>query len=681
MYKDSENNYWFTVRSKGVFRIPSIHFSVIDQQNGLNQSTVVEIIPTKKNEKILSSNNSFYVLNNNKVIKHTKLNFPENHTVERTYIDNFSNIIFSSSNGISVFDHNYEHKQTIPRPYIVVSNVDEQGNIWWGRERVIYNMQKTNNELYDTITSYKTAANFITMPSMSIQGDTIWLGTDKGLFTYNLADSTTYFWGDRNNALNVTIKDVKWIDQTVWAATHGRGLVALTPDSIYHFNSENHFLKGNICEKILISPLNNAVWVATNKGVTKLFNTNNITQLQATHYDVTDGLAADRTRDVLVDEEGMTWVTTSKGVTYFKEQDLIPDTVAPPIYLTGIKVWKKDTTLQKKYDLSYLNNDLTIDFKGISFKSPLTYRYQMEGWDSEWQTTPSSSVHYSRLLPGNYTFKVMAINGDHIQSRHPATFQLSIAPPFWQTWWFILSSLLALIGFISSLFWNRIRQIQEKNEIQKQLAGLELSGLRSQMNSHFLFNSLNAIQNFITQQDAESAHLYLSKFAKLIRQMLQKSKDDAISIHEEINGLKLYMDLEALRLSHRFSYTLHIDENIDQNNMKIPPMLVQPYIENAIRHGLRHQTKIGKLFVSFHLKENIIECIVEDNGIGRAKAATIKKHSFTNHKSMGTQITADRIKLLNQVTQKNLDVTIIDLENSQGEASGTKVVLTLPIIY
>ena len=368
-------------------------------------------------------------------------------------------------------------------------------------------------------------------------------------------------------------------------------------------------------------------------------------------------------------------------MTFFDASQLVPDTVAPPIYITGIKIWEKDTLLKKSYHLPYTQNNFTFQFTGISLKSPATYRYKMDGWDPSWQETNANIVRYPKLPPEIYTFKVVAVTGDFVESHHPATVQISIAPPFWQTWWFILSSLLALIGFISSLFWNRIRQIQEKNEIQKQLAGLELSGLRSQMNSHFLFNSLNAIQNFITQQDAESAHLYLSKFAKLIRQMLQKSKDDAISIHEEINGLKLYMDLEALRLSHRFNYTLHIDENIDQNNMKIPPMLVQPYIENAIRHGLRHQTKIGKLFVSFHLKENIIECIVEDNGIGRTKAATIKKHSFTNHKSMGTQITADRIKLLNQVTQKNLDVIVIDLENPQGEASGTKVVLTLPIIY
>ena len=684
--QDREGVYWFSTEDKGIIAMPSKEVFNMTTSNGLLGNNPTSICQDSQDNIVIGLADGTIQVNP-KGKKHyiVNLNLQSKTDIQNLSLGPDQNFYFNTIDHVFVLNKQLQIKSKIPDivPSTKTYFVHPTKGLWIGNHNHFY---QYSQELYekplrlinsnDSYLEKRTAA-------IHFQNDTVWVGTDLGLYQINIIDTTTIYWADRHPALQTQINDIDTIGQHVWIATNGKGLVALNrkKNIIHHYNTNNHFLAGDICTSIFTDTLRQSLWVSTNLGISKVEKFDDLNNLTITSYNETDGLLSNEIQDILVDQSGKIWICSNEGISYFNESKIQTDSLAPPIYLTGFKIWKKDTLIRASYQLPYTDNDVTFEFTGISLKSPIKYSYQLEGWDANWQETDANTIRYTKLPPNDYTFKVNAINGDHIQSHQQATMQLTILPPFWQTWWFRLSAFVLVTSLIGGAVYYRLYKIQQENERQKQLANLELSGLRSQMNSHFLFNSLNAIQNFITQQDADSAHLYLSKFAKLIRQTLQKSKDDTITIHEEVNGLRLYMDLEALRIQHQFTYTLEVDEHIDQLATKIPPMLVQPYIENSIRHGLRHLDKNGKLLVSFSLRNNKIECIVEDNGIGREKANAIKNRSLATHKSMGTKITSDRIKLLNQVTHEDINVQIIDLYNPQGEAAGTRVILSLPLIF
>jgi len=209
-----------------------------------------------------------------------------------------------------------------------------------------------------------------------------------------------------------------------------------------------------------------------------------------------------------------------------------------------------------------------------------------------------------------------------------------------------------------------------------------MSALLAQMNPHFLFNSLNSIDSYIIRNESKKASEYLNNFARLMRLILQNSRSNYISLKDELEALELYMQMESLRFKNKFCYSIAVDNDVDTSSVVIPPMLIQPYVENAIWHGLMHRSNgsEGLVKISISKKEEDLQCVIEDNGIGRTKAEEIKAQKPTNHKrSMGMQITQDRIEIINKLYNMNASVEIHDLTDADGNAKGTKVELTIPV--
>ncbi len=233
--------------------------------------------------------------------------------------------------------------------------------------------------------------------------------------------------------------------------------------------------------------------------------------------------------------------------------------------------------------------------------------------------------------------------------------------------------ILLFILFLVILFFRqqRLRADQEKLQLKQRL-------LRSQMNPHFIFNSLASIQNFIVKQDDTRASIYLSRFSDLVRSILNNSLRDQITLEDELNTIEDYLELQKIRFPEKFDYTIEVDENIDPENMFIPPMLAQPFIENAIEHGIKHKEIKGNIYVRFKLNESKIFYEVEDDGIGREKAQEILMKYDKNHESLATVITRDRIKVQNKKFKRKILMNIIDLKNDRDEATGTKVIFEIP---
>ena len=217
--------------------------------------------------------------------------------------------------------------------------------------------------------------------------------------------------------------------------------------------------------------------------------------------------------------------------------------------------------------------------------------------------------------------------------------------------------------------------------LQQQATELEMQALRSQMNPHFIFNCLSSINRFILKNESEIASDYLTKFSRLVRLILQNSQAAFISLESELDSLQLYLELEALRFNHRFDYKINVADGLDISAIKVPPLIIQPYAENAIWHGLMQKEEKGHLVIELFQEDESLFCKISDDGIGRKKAAELKSKSGSDHKSIGMQITANRIKIMQRSKGSESPVTINDLVTPDGKAAGTEVIIRMPVIY
>ena len=224
---------------------------------------------------------------------------------------------------------------------------------------------------------------------------------------------------------------------------------------------------------------------------------------------------------------------------------------------------------------------------------------------------------------------------------------------------------------------NARRRISEMNQ---RMSEITQANLRQQMNPHFIFNTLNSIQYYMYQHDKVATNTYLTKFSSLIRKILENSQHTSILIKDELEALQLYLELEKLRFKDKFSYEIDVDEEIDILQYKIPTMLIQPYVENAICHGLINKEDSGELKIALSLEYDYISCVIEDNGIGREAAVEIRKSKEFNHNSLGTRITESRLDLVNALYGTSLKVIYSDLKDDAGKAIGTRVEIHIPIM-
>lgn len=248
-------------------------------------------------------------------------------------------------------------------------------------------------------------------------------------------------------------------------------------------------------------------------------------------------------------------------------------------------------------------------------------------------------------------------------------------------------SMLSTIASLCAAKITKIRAEEEKKaterilmETKQQMADIEMQALRAQMNPHFIFNCLNSINRYIVKSDQATASLYLTRFAKLIRLILDNSNNKTVTLSNELEALKLYIEMESIRFEKQFTYKIEVDTDVHPDHVYVPPLIIQPYVENAIWHGLLHKEEAGQLSVRIVRKApSLLECVIEDNGVGREMARELKSKSASSGKSLGMKLTESRLALLNKHSDWNASVEIIDLRNAEGLPAGTKVILRIPV--
>lgn len=497
----------------------------------------------------------------------------------------------------------------------------------------------------------------------------------------------------------------------------------------YYKDGEPHSFVTKLGEKIvardLVHGANSAIWVATlNKGLYQIKD-----YKETLHLTMNDGLPSNEIRQIGVYRDVL-WLVTSNGLVRYNPQTnsmtvwdrnnglpsldildmaFIEDKIyltdgerlvsipldfesslgSPIVDIIGFEVNDSLYPLFPTYRLRAFQNSIKIKFRGIAYKSQgaFQYKYRLHGVENSWNYTNSSNcqVNYPELSGGDYTFEVIVVTPDGLESES-AIIHFSIGIPFYQKWWFIA---LTLMSFLLFVWWqtriqiNKARKANEeklrRSQLERDLRISELKALKAQLNPHFIFNALNSIQDYILLNEKELASDYLGMFADLMRIYLNFSQKGWISLESEIEALKLYLELEAVRFNHKLNFNVEVDPSLDIYGFKIPTMLVQPYVENAIKHGLFYKKDHRNILVRFEVdSEDSILAIIRDNGIGRVASAKKNQQRNPKHKSFATSANNTRLQLLNFDKEQKIQAEIVDLYEDD-QASGTEVRIKIPI--
>lgn len=347
-----------------------------------------------------------------------------------------------------------------------------------------------------------------------------------------------------------------------------------------------------------------------------------------------------------------------------------------------------DRDIHEKSDaikLSYDRNTITFSFSAPEFVLPerIEYAYMLAGIDDSWKYTNyfNRDITYTKLSPGNYVFRLKAQMEGENWNTNPVEYRLIITPAWWQTEWFRLLCITAALALLVYLVQRRIQFIrkkeQQKSEREKQLLELEAKALRAQMNPHFIFNCLNSIKALMQEEETEKGVKYLTTFSKLIRTLFNNADKKEISLCDEIETCKLYLQLEAMRFDAAINYTVDVEPDIDLKSVMIPALIIQPFIENAIWHGIVPAATAGKIWLNVTRSNGYVNIIVEDDGIGREVSQKNKAATKLTHDSKGVNLTQSRLELDNLLKQKNAKIEIIDKKDEMGNALGTKVIIKI----
>ena len=421
-----------------------------------------------------------------------------------------------------------------------------------------------------------------------------------------------------------------------------------------------------------------SVWLATQKGVFNYYFDNDKLHLNKI-MQKSDGIVSNHVNHVVVLNNKI-FTSNFSGITSVNNSPL-KNLPVQKIYFKSVQFNRKK--IHENEQIKYRkNNNLSFNFGLIDYTGQIynRYFYQLLPAQKKWIEVDSKNINFNDLKPETYTFKVKAVN----PYGHETTkaFHFAIMPLWWQTTWAqILFTILFLTTAFLIAYWYRLKALKKQKTrllAQKQMAEFELHALRSQMNPHFVFNSLNAIQYYINDENYDQSETYLVRFSRLIRMIFEFSRKKNISLRQEIDLLKSYLNLEKMRFAERLNYCIDIDPKINIDKRTIPTLLLQPIVENAVNHGIFHKKGEGNICVKFkYIDEKTYEVLTQDDGVGVKKSAEINQKSLKKHQSRSTQILKDRIKLLNMSGKWHVAYELIDQINNKQTPYNTIVKLKI----
>ncbi|HWY39021.1 MAG TPA: histidine kinase [Bacteroidia bacterium] len=502
-------------------------------------------------------------------------------------------------------------------------------------------------------------------------------GCNDGL--YNI-DTSNYLQQKIPGITGSVTKLIETKNKDIWITTKENGVYVLKDHKIQKISDLLDLPTDRFFD--ITEDEENNLWLASNAGLVSIKKP--YTKQNVSIYNSLNGLNSDEVLRVAACQ-GRLFVSTNEGLCSFPLQYDLSNNLPPSIYINTIKVNDKKVEPGGKMIFNYNENNIQVTYDILTFKHaalPVKLFYKVQGIDDAGHYLEGHELLLNNLPSGNYTITAFGVNNDNKLSILPVSISFEIKKPFWQTPLFIAGMVLLFIS-LTLFSVNRViirvqKKAEEKTRINKLLAEYQMSALRAQMNPHFIFNCINSIQRYILTNKSDEAYNYLAKFSKLIRLVLNYAEENLISLAEELEIVELYIELEQLRFENVFKCVIEIDPGIETNELMVPVLIMQPYIENAIWHGLMNleKEKTGQVFIKLHMKGDILQVIIEDNGIGLERASLLRKKE---HRSKGTGINSKRAEILSILSSGSEgNVLIEDIRGKNNITEGTRVIINIP---
>jgi ligand-binding sensor domain-containing protein len=667
IYEDNVGNTWICSREKGLIRYQQKGILTISDDAFKRNFNSIYFW----NNKLTAGTNDGQVFIYNSTYDYKTVTVGEGKNYVswiRQLGSDKNNLLVSAEGGLYRIDRNLQQKAI----YAKAVNVANKGFIFLNDSTIItgnsnavrrinYANLKTKDSVKVRVTALEAADN-----------NTIYVGANIGLYKWENYKQLNFL-GVSNSLLanRITALAYNKEDNLLFVGLALDSLVVLQNDKIISVIALGKKLAGNEC-RALYGAKKGMVWVGTNQALGRItysvndgkFNYNTAV------FTTADGIAGKQINDITAHNDTI-YVATNAGISMVPA-NLQFDVPNIPVYITSVSINNVDTSFAKSYNLSYLQNNIVIQFNASDLGSSTDLLYEFRINNQAWKSISIENISLLQQAPGVYKIQIRALNRDGNPSNKIAEVSFTIRAAFWKTAWFwglcTIASLVFLFYFTQKR--NKIKREQgvQKLLTEKKLADLELKALKAQINPHFVFNCLNSIKFLNHQKRFAETDIYLDKFSYLLRKTLDFSGLQKIPLEEELAYSKNYLELEKLRLGDKLSYEIKTAESINVATTLVPPMLLQPYLENAIKHGIRHLPgEEGKVIIDTKRVGNLILCSIVDNGVGYATAANFNKQTNPTHTSLGTTLQQRRADLYN--------VAVQTLHGENG--IGTTVILTL----
>lgn len=665
--EDREHNYWLTTLEDGTFFVPGINFQRISLGSSHNA------IPTKA-MSLLAYDNSIYIgTDKSALLKLDKLNevktFPYKGRQER--IED----IIEINNQIepTAYFENITYECACGTAPLSLAKLPGSNKVAIGGHRGFAIIQDKKVIKCSTTEGFNARVPIVYYDSIY----QLLMGTNIGLYQLK-NDSLSYFFSD-SLLNNIRVTDIKPVPSGgIVITTRGEGLFYINGNKRINITEKENLIS-NLIEKVYVEN-DSSFWIATYSGLSHLtvnFSRQPIKPI-IENYTKREGLSSNEINDIEM-FGGEVWLATNNGLCHFKPRLVKKVSSSFPLYLTSVVI---NGVARSKEDLANLKsneNNLVFELTGLNYKSlgSINYHYVLEGRSRFEGVSKTRRISFIGLEPGDYQIRVTAIAATGDTSLRAITLNFSIPPYFTRTWWFIGLIVLAILVGVLSIVYLYYQNLTIKNETRTQVIEAEQAALRSQMNPHFIFNVLNSIQSFLGENDKKQAQNFLGKFSQLVRRTLHNSQFMFITLEEEIRSLHIYLQLEQMRFESKISYSIDTAPGVIPAKLLVPPMMIQPLIENSILHGITPSGKNGVIKIAFRVKNNMLHCSVTDNGIG-LKAAASSNHD--GHQSTAIQNLRKRLDLLNRLYKTNATLEITEIYDS-GVTQGTTALLIFPLQY
>jgi hypothetical protein len=683
--EDIEGGLWITTLEKGVFYCPNTLLNIGNPPFGIENGTT--FCKSIGNMLFLSNDAVPLAIIKNDTTFINKLSQENNSTV--TDIVKISNFYYIAT-GLGTYYLKNNYAKPIPIYNKLISKngiLNPVSGIFFDSLKTCYSYDNTYfNSLVDGRFSASNNFNIKIKNGILLNKKEALVCNNDNLYRVTLIDKQL------KKIETIASKKIKTISklfkdsfENIWVLNKSGTIIVL--DKLYNLRAAISLFKPDILCRNIIEIDTSKFLLSTNKGIIEIsFTNSSFIKSSIQYFDKTNGLPSNDVYNIVKFKEQY-YVSTSKGLSIFNNVGDLEHTNRPNTVINKISVKDSIISPTANTKLPYNRNNISFQVDALVYKKITQrgsfYKYKLKGWDNEFKVATGNTVYYNNLPPGEYKFIAKAFYDDNTEDNTPAEFSFTIKPAAWQTWWGISLIVLQALAFIAWFIKWRVAKHakleKEKASINQIIAEHKFTALKAQMDPHFIFNSINVIQNLILEKDKEAAYKAFGRFAKLIRMVLNQSDSVFHTIEEELNLINLYVEINQLRVDYPFEFNTNIQSQAF--SCAIPSLIIQPFIENALWHGILplKGKKKGVISLKIFLESpSILVIQIQDNGIGR-KNAELYQSSLPKHKSKGLVMIEERLAAYRSMHNNCFaELNIFDLEENNF-ASGTFVEIKIEI--